>query len=70
MSPTKTEVSQDALWSVADAAKYLGVSMDWVYRRSASGELPCRKVGHKTRFLRSELEAWVSRQPGSPTDLR
>ncbi len=65
MSPTAEK--REPLWSVAEAALYLGVSTDWVYRKSANGELPCRKVGRNTRFEPSELAAWVSRQPGTPT---
>lgn len=51
---------------VEGAARLLKMSKDWVYRRSAEGTLPCRKLGSKTRFIRAELEAWLASLPGGP----
>jgi excisionase family DNA binding protein len=61
----KAETQREPLWGVAEVAKFLGVSMDWVYKKSALGELPCRKVGRKTKFVPSDIQAWVESQPGT-----
>ena len=46
-------------WDVEDAAAFLGKSKDWVYRHTADGTLPHRKVGQSLRFIPEELVAWV-----------
>jgi excisionase family DNA binding protein len=43
---------------VAEAAKYLGVSTDYLYRRSASGEIPNYKIAKKLRFRVSDLDTF------------
>lgn len=63
----ETEKTEKKLWGVEDAARFLKVSKHTVYRWTANGTLPCRKVGRTTRFLPSELEAWVASRPGGPT---
>lgn len=64
----EVEKKREKLLDVIGAAEYLGMSVRWVYGATASGLLPCRKVGRKLRFLPSELEAWVTRQPGTPSE--
>ena len=56
--------AEDRLWDVADVATYLHVSKSWVYQASASGTLPCVRIGALVRFEPSSLKAWVRGEAG------
>jgi excisionase family DNA binding protein len=60
MGQQTTAGRSDDILNVEEAAQYLRMSPEWVYRASASGELPCTKLGRRTVFLRSELAAYVA----------
>lgn len=56
------------LFSVEDAAKYLGVSLPTMYALVKSGQLPSFKVGKRvTRISRRHLEAWIDAQAEANT---
>jgi excisionase family DNA binding protein len=55
---------QRILLTVPEVAEMLGMSRDWVYKKSAAGELPHRKLGSVLRFVRADIEAWLTQQPG------
>ena len=38
------------LWTVEETAKYLQMSVSWVYRQVKEGAIPSGKLGHKLRF--------------------
>lgn len=44
-------------------AQMTGWSIVTVRRKAREGVLPSRKVGHLTRFLPEEIEAWISGLP-------
>lgn len=44
------------------AAQLLSVRTSWIYEAVRDGRLPCVRVGRHVRFLRSDLERWVSEQ--------
>ena len=50
----------EPLLTPAEAAALLAVRRSWVYDATRHGELPCVRVGRHLRFLRSDLERWVS----------
>ena len=52
----------EALLRAGDAAELLSVRTSWVYEAVRDGRLPCVRVGRHVRFLRGDLEAWVSEQ--------
>jgi excisionase family DNA binding protein len=52
----------EPLLRAGDAAELLSVRTSWVYEAVRDGRLPCVRVGHHVRFLRGDLEAWVSEQ--------
>jgi excisionase family DNA binding protein len=52
----------EPLLTPAQAAKLLAVRTSWVYDAARTGQLPCVRVGRHVRFLRSDLERWVSSQ--------
>ena len=46
--------------SVAETARWLGVTSRTIYRLVKSGQLPAFRVGGQWRFSRAILEAWVA----------
>ena len=48
-----------ALRDVAWVAAFLNVSKSWVYQATASGALPCIRVGAAVRFDPEAIRAWV-----------
>jgi excisionase family DNA binding protein len=46
---------------VDELAQVLSVSIDWVYEKAASGELPSYKFCGHRRFRVSEVEDWACR---------
>ncbi len=56
----------EPLLRASDAAELLSVRTSWVYEAVRDGRLPCVRVGRHVRFLRGDLEDWVSaqRDPG------
>jgi excisionase family DNA binding protein len=68
MTTGNSSAHQPKLWSVKEAARYLDCSVSWIYQQSAKGLLPHRKLGASLKFIPSELEDWVKRQPGKQLD--
>lgn len=55
MANETSEGLKDAIW----VAKFLGLSRSWVYEASASGVLPCIKIGAALRFDAETIRAWA-----------
>ena len=56
------DVSDDALLTVQDAARFLQVPISWVYehvRPEAEDRLPAVKLGKYLRFHRRDLRAYI-----------
>jgi excisionase family DNA binding protein len=62
MQLTSLASLDEPLLTPAQAAKLLAVRPSWVYDAARTGQLPCVRVGRHVRFLRSDLERWVSSQ--------
>lgn len=61
---------REPLWNVRQTAKYFQVSVDTIYRRCASGEMPHAKLGGVLRFSPARLREYAERlhaesEPGS-----
>jgi excisionase family DNA binding protein len=59
--------AQPALREVMDirqAADYLGISSDTLYRYASEGFVPAFKLGNRWRFKKNLLDAWMDRQSG------
>ena len=58
--PTRSPAAPcyEPLWSVREAAAYLGMSLDWVYRAAEAGELPRERTGV---FVGMGVDAEVAR---------
>jgi excisionase family DNA binding protein len=50
---------------IRQAADYLGISGDTLYRYASEGFIPAFKLGNRWRFKRSLLDAWMVRMSGS-----
>jgi len=55
----ETRASEKGLMGVDDLVKYLGVSKDWIYQRTANNEIPFVKLGHLVKFRKSDIELWL-----------
>jgi excisionase family DNA binding protein len=50
-------------YSIADAAKIVGVGRSKLYLELADGRLSARKVGKRTIILADDLRAWLAKLP-------
>jgi excisionase family DNA binding protein len=50
---------------IRQAAEYLGISGDTLYRYASEGFIPAFKLGNRWRFKRSLLDAWMVEQSGT-----
>ena len=48
--------------NVAQAARYLGVAPDTLYKYLAEGKLPAFKLGNRWRLKKSTLDRWMEKQ--------
>jgi excisionase family DNA binding protein len=49
---------------IRQAAEYLGVSGDTLYRYASEGFVPAFKLGNRWRFKKSLLDAWMDEKSG------
>jgi excisionase family DNA binding protein len=59
--------AQTALREVMDirqAAEYLGISGDTLYRYASEGFVPAFKLGNRWRFRKSLLDNWMDEKSG------
>lgn len=47
---------------IRQAADYLGISPDSLYKYASESVIPAFKLGNRWRFKRSLLENWIERQ--------
>jgi excisionase family DNA binding protein len=53
----------DRPWTLEEVAEYLSVAPRTVYDLMRERGLPSRKVGGAIRFVRAEIDTWISEQP-------
>ena len=58
-------IETEALWDVADVARYLKVSESTIRAYIAKHEIPFFRVGPLIRFRRAEIDLWI--EAGRPT---
>lgn len=51
---------------IRQAAEYLGISGDTLYRYASEGFVPAFKLGNRWRFKKSLLDAWMDEKSGAP----
>ena len=49
---------------IRQAAEYLGISGDTLYRYASEGFIPAFKLGNRGRFKRSLLDTWMVQMSG------
>ena len=49
---------------IRQAAEYLGISGDTLYRYASEGFIPAFKLGNRWRFRKSLLDDWMDRKSG------
>jgi excisionase family DNA binding protein len=49
---------------IRQAAEYLGISGDTLYRYASEGFIPAFKLGNRWRFKRSLMDAWMVQMSG------
>ena len=49
---------------IRQAAEYLGVSGDTLYRYASEGFVPAFKLGNRWRFRKSLLDGWMDEKSG------
>jgi excisionase family DNA binding protein len=55
---------------IRQAAEYLGISGDSLYRYASEGFIPAFKLGNRWRFKRSLLDQWMIEQSGRGSKSR
>jgi len=63
----KTAVARSEIREVMDirqAADYLGISPDTLYKYASEGFIPAFKLGNRWRFKKSRLDDWMDQQSG------
>ena len=54
------------LMTVGEVADFLCVPKSWVYERTRSLGIPCRRIGRLVRIPRAELLTWIDQQQPTP----
>ncbi len=61
--PEATPAAREVM-DIRQAAEYLAVSTDSLYRYAAEGTVPAFRLGNRWRFKKSRLDAWMDEQSG------
>lgn len=66
--PVKASLAATAetreVMDIRQAAHYLGISADSLYRYAATGFIPAFRLGNRWRFRKSRLDEWMDRRSG------
>ena len=54
---------------IRQAAEYLGISADSLYRYASENTIPAFRLGNRWRFKKSRLDAWMDEQSGASEQL-
>jgi excisionase family DNA binding protein len=54
-------VSVREVMDIREAAEYLGVSTDTLYKYAAEGFIPAFKLGNRWRFKKSLIDVWMEK---------
>ncbi len=55
---------------IRQAAEYLGISPDSLYRYASEGTIPAFRLGNRWRFKKSRLDSWMDEQSGAGESSR
>ena len=58
------QVAAREVMDIRQAADYLGISGDTLYRYASEGFVPAFKLGNRWRFRKSLLDTWMDEKSG------
>ncbi len=58
------QVAVREVMDIRQAAEYLGISGDTLYRYASEGFVPAFKLGNRWRFRKSLLDGWMDEKSG------
>lgn len=58
------QVAVREVMDIRQAADYLGISGDTLYRYASEGFVPAFKLGNRWRFRKSLLDGWMDQKSG------
>ena len=61
---TAAQPAPREVMDIRQAASYLGISADSLYRYASEGVVPAFKLGYRWRFKRDLLDRWMERESG------
>jgi excisionase family DNA binding protein len=61
---TQTQLAVREVMDIRQAAEYLGISGDTLYRYASESFIPAFKLGNRWRFRKSLLDAWMDEKSG------
>jgi excisionase family DNA binding protein len=64
MAGVAAQVAGREVMDIRQAAEYLGISGDTLYRYASEGFVPAFKLGNRWRFRKSLLDAWMDEKSG------
>ena len=64
MAGTQVQVAVREVMDIRQAADYLGISGDTLYRYASEGFVPAFKLGNRWRFRKSLLDGWMDEKSG------
>jgi excisionase family DNA binding protein len=65
VSATQGQIAVREVMDIRQAADYLGISGDTLYRYASEGFVPAFKLGNRWRFRKSLLDAWMDEKSGA-----
>ncbi len=63
-SATQGQIALREVMDIRQAAGYLGISGDTLYRYASEGFVPAFKLGNRWRFRKSLLDSWMDEKSG------
>lgn len=64
MKATATRSEIREVMDIRQAADYLGISPDTLYKYASESFIPAFKLGNRWRFKKSRLDDWMDQQSG------
>ncbi len=61
---TQAQLAVREVMDIRQAADYLGISGDTLYRYASEGFVPAFKLGNRWRFRKSLLDGWMDEKSG------
>ena len=60
----QAQIALREVMDIRQAAEYLGISGDTLYRYASEGFVPAFKLGNRWRFRKSLLDSWMDEKSG------